>query len=138
MLVHIVLIICCIVSIEWIIKSNFKLILNSITIISKKVFKVLKSEKISDCWKEKVIPFYAISIFKHSIKSFFILTMVIGIFFLPSFLINDFILFSISISGIVESIIICVVYLKTRNIVFWIITPHLKSYYIKLPYLHLF
>ena len=118
MLVHIVLIICCIVSIEWIIKSNFKLILNSITIISKKVFKVLKSEKISDCWKEKVIPFYAISIFKHSIKSFFILTMVIGIFFLPSFLINDFILFSISISGIVESIIICVVYLKTRNIVF--------------------
>ena len=118
MLVHIVLVICCIISVEWTFKSNFKLILNSLTIISRKVFKVLKSKSISDCWKEKVIPFYAISMFKYSIKSFCILFLIIIIFSLPSFLIDDFIYHSISIFGIIESIVFCAVYLKIRKIVF--------------------
>jgi len=118
MLIHIVLVICCIISIEWILKSNFKLILTSLTSISKKVFKVLKSESISDCWKEKVIPYYAISMFKYSVKSFFILFLIIIIFFLPSFLLNDFMYHSISILGIIESIVFCAAYLKIRKIIF--------------------
>ena len=136
--IHAALILCCCIAIEIFIQSKFKLILTSLRIVSKKVFKVLKSEKISDCWKEKIIPFYAISMFKYSIKSFFILAIIVFVFFLPSFFIVDFIYFSISLHGIIESIIFCVAYLKIRTIIFWIVTLHLKSYYTKLPYLRHF
>ena len=118
MLIHIALIICCILSVEWIIQTNFKLILVSLKSISKKVFRVLVSENISDCWKEKVIPFYATTMFKYSMKSFLILILALGIFFLPSFLINDFIQHSLSLFGIIESIIFCVVYFELRKIIF--------------------
>jgi hypothetical protein len=118
MLNHIALLICCILSVEWIINSNFKPLLISLKIISKKVFKVLKSESISDCWKEKVIPSYAFSMFNISIKSFFILLLIIIIFYLPTFLLNDFIHQSISMLGIIESIIFCTAYLKIRKIIF--------------------
>ena len=118
MLIHITLVICCIVSVELIIQSDFMLILSSIRIISKKVLKVLKSEKISDSWKEKIIPFYAISMFKYSIKSFFIITIIVSTFFIPNFLISDFIYFSMSLIGITESIIFCIAYIKIRNIIF--------------------
>jgi len=115
---HIALIICCIASVELFIRSDFKSSILSIMAFSEKAIKIIKSENISDQWKEKIIPFYAISMFKYSIKSFFILVITVSFFFLPSFLINDFIYFSISILGIIESIIICVVYVKTRSIVF--------------------
>ena len=118
MLSHIALIICCIFSVELFIHSDFKLNLLSLKALSEKAIKILKSKYISDHWKEKIIPFYAISMFKYSIKSFFILATIAGFFFLPSFLINDFIFFSLSLFGIIESIIICVVYLKTRSIAF--------------------
>ena len=118
MLIHIALIICCMLSVEWIIQSNFKLILVSLGIISRKVFKVLFSENISDCWKEKVIPFYATKMFNYSMKSFLILIIALGIFFLPSFLIKDFIHQSISLFGIIESIFFCVAYFELRKIVF--------------------
>ena len=118
MLSHIALIICCILSIELFIRSDFKISLGSLKAFSKKAIKIIKSENISDHWKEKIIPFYAISMFKYSIKSFFIISMIVGVFILPSFLINDFIYFSMSLFGIIESIGFCVVYLKIKSIVF--------------------
>ncbi len=118
MLNHIALTVCCMLAVELFIRSDFKLSLFSLMAVSGKAIKIIKSKNISDHWKEKIIPFYAISMFKYSIKSFFILATIAGFFFLPSFLINDFIFFSLSLFGIIESIIICVVYLKTRSIVF--------------------
>jgi hypothetical protein len=118
MLIHTCLIICCMVSVELFIRSNFKLTVSSLMAVSQKAIKIIKSKNISDHWKEKIIPLYAISMFKYSIKSFFILSIIVSFFFLPSFLINDFIFFSISLLGIIESFIICIVYLKTRSIIF--------------------
>ena len=138
MLIHIALIVCCIFSVELIIQSNFMRNILSIKIISKKVLKILKSEKISDCWKEIIIPFYAFSMFKYSIKLFFILASLLCIFYLPCLLISDFIYFSISLYGVIESMIFCMTYLKIRNIVFWIRILPLKSCYIKLLYPHPF
>ena len=118
MLPHIALIICCIISVEIFIRSDIKLLFSSLIAIFEKAIKTIKSDKISDCWKEKIIPFYAISMFKHSIKSFFIIFVIIIIFFLPSFLISDFIYFSISLFGIIETIVFCLTYVKIRSIVF--------------------
>ncbi len=115
---HFALIICCIASVELFIRSDFKSSILSIMAFSEKALKVIKSDNISDCWKEKTIPIYAISMFKYSIKSFFILVLIFIIFLLPSFLFDSFLDFSISIYGIIESIIFCVVFLRLRKIVF--------------------
>ena len=118
MLIQIALIICCMVSVELLIRSNVKLIFSSLVTIFEKAIKVIKSDNISDCWKEKIIPIYAISMFKYSIKSFFILVFIFIIFFLPSSFLDNFFYFSISIIGIIESIVLCVAYFKVRKIVF--------------------
>ena len=118
MLSHIALIICCIFSVELFIHSDFKLNLLSLKALSEKAIKILKSKYISDHWKEKIIPFYAISIFKYSIKSFFVLALIIIIFFLPGFLVDNFFNFSMSIFGVIESIFFCVAYFEIRKIIF--------------------
>lgn len=118
MLVHIVLIICCMVSVEFLIRSDFKLIVFSLMAVSQKAIKIIKSDNISDCWKEKTIPIYAISMFKYSIKSFLILILILTIFFLPSFLVDNFFYFSLSIFGIIESIVFCLAYFEIRKIIF--------------------
>ena len=118
MLKHITMSVCCALSVELFIRLDFKLILSSLIAVFEKTIKVIKSVNISDTWKEKIIPFYAISMFKYSIKSFFILALIVFVFFLPSFLINDFIYFSLSTTGIIESIIFCLAYLKIRKIIF--------------------
>ena len=117
MLSHIVLIICCMISVELIIRANFKLIIFSLKSLSKKVLRILSSENVSDCWKEKIIPYYAMCMLKYSIKSFFVLLMIIFIFLLPNFFIIDFIYFCLSLIGIVESIISSVVFIKARNLI---------------------
>ena len=118
MLVHIALIICCMVSVELFIRSNSKVIFSSLIAVFEKSIKVIKSDNISDCWKEKTIPIYAISMFKYSIKSFSILVLILIIFFLPSFLVDNYFYFSISIFGIIESIVFCVAYFELRKIIF--------------------
>ncbi len=118
MLIHIALIICCMMSVELFIQLNIKSLFYSLIAVFEKAIKIIKSDNISDCWKEKIIPFYAISMFKYSIKSFSILVLIIIVFFLPSFLVDNFFDFSISIFGIIESIIFCVAYLKIRSFIF--------------------
>ena len=118
MLNHITQVICCMFSVELLIRSDIKLIFSSLLAVFEKSIKVMKSDKISDCWKEKIIPFYAISMFKYSIHSFFILGLIVFIFFFSSLFVNDFIHFSISPVGIIESIIFCMGYLKIRKFVF--------------------
>tara|TARA_B100000941_G_C28474166_1_gene538177 strand:+ start:701 stop:1024 length:324 start_codon:yes stop_codon:yes gene_type:complete len=106
------------VSVEFFIRSDFKLIVFSLMAVSQKAIKIIKSDNISDCWKEKTIPIYAISMFKYSIKSFLILILILTIFFLPSFLVDNFFYFSLSIFGIIESIVFCLAYFEIRKIIF--------------------
>ena len=106
------------VSVELFIRLNIKFIFFSIIAVFEKTIKVIKSDNISDCWKEKIIPIYAVSMFKYSIKSFFVLALIIIIFFLPGFLVDNFFNFSMSIFGVIESIFFCVAYFEIRKIIF--------------------
>ena len=114
-MVHIALIICCILSVEIFIRLKFQSIIFSLKVITSKTAKVLNSEKISDCWKEKIIPYYAITLLRYSIKSFFVLIMIICVFAISGFLFDDFIPLCFSTLGIIESIIICLIYMKIRK-----------------------
>lgn len=115
---HIFLIFCCILTIEIFIRVRFITLLNSVLTISKKVLRVISSSKISDHWKEKMVPYYSFSIFKISFSMFLVLTSIVITFFLPSMISISFIDFTLSYTGIVESLCFSFIYIKIRSIYF--------------------
>ena len=115
---HIFLIFCCILTIEIFIRVRFITLLNSVLTISKKVLRVISSSKISDHWKEKMVPYYSFSIFKISFSMFLVLTSIVITFFLPSMISISFIDFILSYTGIIESLCFSFIYIKIRSIYF--------------------
>ena len=118
MLLHFLLLLCCIISIEIFVFYNIFKIFDSISAATKKTGKVLLSNHISDHWKEKVIPHYSILIFKSSLKTLLILSMILALFLLPTIIIDNFVYHITSIIGIAESILICLAYVKIRKLAF--------------------
>jgi len=116
MLLHFLLLLCCIVSIEIFIFCNVLKIFGYISDATKKTGSVLISNHISDHWKEKVIPHYSILIFKSSLKTLLVLLMILALFLLPTIIIDDFVYHITSIIGIAESILICLAYVKIRKL----------------------
>jgi hypothetical protein len=112
---HLLLVLVCILSVEVFIRLNFLSHLNSILIVTKKVTYVIQQNSISDHWKEKVIPSYALKIMKYSLKILLILIFIMSLFFIPNFFINNFIAFTLSLTGIIESMIFAFGYFFLRK-----------------------
>ena len=112
---HLALLIVCALSVEVFIRSNFLLILSSILKVTKKVTHVIFQNNISDHWKEKVIPTYALRIMKYSLQILLILLLIIMIFFIASYFFSDLIGLMLTIIGIIESIIFVFVYALVRR-----------------------
>ena len=55
-MIHFVLLLVCVLSVEVFIRFNFLLILDSILRVIRKVIYVIPQDNISDHWKEKVVP----------------------------------------------------------------------------------
>ncbi len=102
---HLLLLLICIASVEVFIRLNFLSILDSILKVSKKVLHVIPQDHISDHWKEKVIPQYALKIMKYSLQIFMILFMIFSFFFITNFFYNGFFGFILSFIGIIESLL---------------------------------
>ena len=113
---YIILIIFLIVSIEIIIKSKYLFLVNSLICLLKKANKVIISERISDNWKEKVIPQYSLSMFKYSLTMLLIFSVIIILFFIAGKLNVDFINLVFSLKGIVWSILFGFGYLYIKNL----------------------
>ena len=116
--IHFFLLICCIMSIEFIIRLNFQSLFFSISSVSKKVFKVIGSDNISENRKEKLVSYYAFLIFKHSLFMLLILLSMIVVFLAPSVIVENFLNFVLSISGVIESIVFSYAYIKIRKVFF--------------------
>ena len=112
---HLLLLLVCILSVEILIRLNFLFFLGSILKVTRKVTHVLPQNKISDHWKEKIIPAYALKLMQYSVRMFFILLLVLSLFFITDFFLHDFLNFSISLIGISESIIFGFIYLILRK-----------------------
>lgn len=115
---HFLLMLICIFSVEIFYFFNFSKKVISILSFSKKVTSVIISKKISDHWKEKIVPFYAIKIMKISIILLFIFSVIISILFFVSIFKKNFYIFVISIYGIVESVIFVIIYLILKKFFF--------------------
>ena len=109
------LVLLCILIIEAVFRFN---LINNLFLIYKTlyvVFSTILNKKISDHWKEKVIPIYAFNIIITSIKIFLII-MFIAILFLVAIKYKaGFLEFSISLPGALAALFFSFIYLGLRK-----------------------
>lgn len=112
---HILLLLVCISSVEVFIRLNFLSYLDSILKVTKRVTYVILKSNISDHWKEKVIPAYALRMMKYSMRILLILLLIISLFFIADYFFNDFLAFTFSWIGIIESMVFAFGYVYLRK-----------------------
>jgi len=115
-MIHLLLLLVCILSVEVFIRLNFLSYLDSILKVIKKVTFIILKSNISDHWKEKVIPAYALRIIKYSLQILLILLLIISLFFISDFFFNDFLVFTFSWIGIIESMVFAFGYVYLRRL----------------------
>ena len=114
-MIHFLLLLVCILSVEVFIRFNFLSLLDSILKVTKKVTYVIPRDNISDHWKEKVIPEYALRMMKYSLQILLILLLILSLFFIADFFFNNFFAFTLSLIGIVESMVFAFGYFYLRK-----------------------
>ena len=115
-MIHVVTLLVSVWSIEIVIQLKFLSLVSSILKLKRKVTHILLEGKISDHWKEQIIPIYAWKIMKCTIKMLLILLLVLSLFFLvDNHFSNDFLKFVLSLSGFVESVFFGFGYLYLRK-----------------------
>ena len=114
-MIHLLLSLVCILSVEVFIRLNFLSHLDSILKVTKKVTHVIPKSNISDHWKEKVIPAYALRIMKYSLQILVILLLIMSLFFIPNYFVNNFLAFTFSWIGIIESMVFAFSYVFLRK-----------------------
>ena len=111
MLEYILLSLICIILIQ---AGKYLNLIDSVFLIVGTTFKIRKvifSKKISDNWKELVLPVYASKIMQHSLKILLALLFIITIIYLVDGIFSGFIQFIASSIGIASSMIISTVYI---------------------------
>ena len=114
-MIHLLLLLICILSVEVFIRLNFISRIDSILKVTKRVTYVIPNNNISDHWKEKVIPAYALKIMKYSLQILLILLLIISLFFISDYFFNDFLTFTFSWIGIIESMVFAFGYFYLRR-----------------------
>ena len=115
-MIHLLLSLVCILSVEVFIRLNLLSHLDSILKVTKKITNVIPKNSISDHWKEKVIPVYALKIMKYSLQILLIFLLIISLFFITDFFYNNFLTFALSFIGIIESMILAFGYIYLRSL----------------------
>ena len=112
---HFLILLVCILSIEIFIRLKFLYFLDLLCKVAIKVIHVIPASNISDHWKERVISKYALIILKCSIQMLLVLLLIISLFFIVDYIKNDFLKFSLSLVGIINSICFAFGYLYLRK-----------------------
>ncbi len=111
----IILLFLCAMTIELFIRSNLQGILIQIISIATNVKNIIIASKISDHWKEKVIPYYAVKLLINSLKILLIFSFVLFSIYIINLLTSTFLSTAISIKGIIISIIFSSFYTFLRQ-----------------------
>ena len=115
---HLILLVICLISIEIFIRSNYFFLIHSLIKVCKKATRIISSEKISDHWKENIIPQYSIQMMKYSIQMLLIFLSIIFIFIISDNIFSGFLSLIFSINGIFESILFAFSYAYFRKLIF--------------------
>jgi ABC-type uncharacterized transport system permease subunit len=84
--------------------------------VIRRVTYVIPKSNISDHWKEKVIPAYALKMMKYSLRMLLILLLIISLFFIADYFFNDFLAFTFSWIGIIESMVFAFGYVFLKKL----------------------
>ncbi len=114
-MIHLLLSLVCLLSVEVFIRLNFLSYLDSFLRVTKRVTYVIPNNNISDHWKEKIIPVYALRIMKYSLQILLILLFIMTLFLIADYFFNDFLVFTFSLIGIVESMVFAFGYVYLRK-----------------------
>ena len=115
---HLILFVICFFSVEIFIRSNYLHLINSTINLSKKAIFIILNKNISDHWKENIIPKYSLQMMKYSIKMLLVIFWIIFIFVIADKLFSGFLAFTLSWSGIIESILLAFSYVYIRKLFF--------------------
>ena len=115
---HIVLFSVCLLSVEIFLRSNYITLINSIINVSKKAISIILNKNISDHWKEFILPKYSLQMMKYSMQMLLILFLIIFIFVIADKFFSGFLAFTLSWSGIIESILLAFSYVYMRKLFF--------------------
>ena len=107
---HFILLLVCTLSVEIFVRSNLSSILSSVLKASKRVAHVITSVNISDHWKEKVIPAYALRMMKISLQILLIILAILSLFLFADYFFDSFLEYTPSFFGIIESMIFAISY----------------------------
>ena len=114
-MIHFFLLLVCVLSVEVFIRFNFLLILGSILKVIRKIIYVIPRDNISDHWKEKVIPAYALRMMKYSLQILLILLFILSLFFVADYFFDHFLALTLSLFGIIESMVFAFGYAYLRK-----------------------
>ena len=115
---HLILFISCLFSVEILIRSKYISLVNLTIKVSKKAINTISNKNISDHWKEYIIPKYSLQMMKYSMQMLLILFLIIFIFVISDNLFSGFLSFTLSWSGIIESILLAFSYAYIRKLIF--------------------
>ena len=115
---HLILLFICYLSVEIFVRANYISLINSFVEVSKKAINIISNKKISDHWKENMIPKYSLQMMNYSLQMLLILFLIIFIFVIADNLLSGFIEFTMSWNGIIESILIAFSYAYFRKLIF--------------------
>lgn len=116
-MIHFILFLLCILSVEIFQRAKLLDLIGNITLTARKVSRLIPNERVSDHWKELLIPYYALIIMTCSIKILFLLLSVILIFGLTDYFIDEFLNYILSLWGIIESLIFVYLFIKIKKFI---------------------
>ena len=117
-MIHFLTLVVCILSVEIFIRSNFTANLGSVLKVTRKVIQILPQNNISDHWKERAIPAYAVKIMQYSLKMLLIILSIVILFIFANLYFEGFIDFSVSPRGIAEAVVFAFSYIRLRVFLF--------------------
>ena len=114
---HLILFVLCLLVVEIFIRSNYIPLINSIIKVSKKAIYIILNKNISDHWKENIIPKYSLLMMKYSLQMLLFLFLIIFIFVIVDSFSSEFLTFTLSWNGIIESMLIAFSYVYIRKLI---------------------
>ena len=116
MLDYVYLAVACSLCIEIFLRLKFIKYVKSVVDIYQKAFRLIISSKISEHWKEKIIPIYAFKILKNSLFILAIIFLIIVVLYGFTLLSVKLLTITLSTRGILVSVVISLIYLRIRLI----------------------
>lgn len=117
-MLHLILGLVCILTFELFLRFDLQNLLIAYFKTIRKIVHILFEKKISDHWKQMVIPSYALKLMKFSMKILLLFIWIIFFIFLIDLYQTNFLQFLFSLNGILESMIFLFVYSRFRGLLF--------------------